>query len=63
MRLEVLNPDLAHLPDSPDVTHHAAAIAAVVRKQDQNRNAAGCGRARTESERVLKLVMMFTELS
>jgi hypothetical protein len=37
MRLKVLNPDLADLPNPPDVAHHAAAIAAIVRKQDQNR--------------------------
>src|ERR1041385_9092908 len=37
VRLEVLRGDLSYLPNLPDVAHHAAAVTAIVRKQDQNR--------------------------
>jgi hypothetical protein len=35
MRPKVLNADLANLPDFPDIAHDAAAIAAVMREEDE----------------------------
>ena len=35
MRPKVLNADLANLPNFPDIAHDAAAIAAVMREEDE----------------------------
>src|SRR5262245_14206424 len=37
MRFDIFVRDLSNLTDFPDVTHHAAAVASVVRKEHKNR--------------------------